>query len=413
MATSSVSFGRVDEENNVYVIDGGAERKVGQYPGVPRADALAYFERKFADLEAQVRILEQRVAAKADAHTVKHNLQTIQKELVEPAAVGNLDDLRQRVAAIGEKIAGLVAEKHALTQEQVAEALADRVRIAEAAEKIANQDASKVQWKNSSAEMTKLFEQWQASQKNGPKLPKGEADPVWRRFSAARTNFEAAKRQYFAGLDAANKSTKAKKASIVAAAEALKADAPDSVAEYRKLLDQWKAAGRSQSKADDELWTRFKAAGDTIYAAKSEQIQAENAEYEGNLKAKLELIAEAEKTVKPEKDLAEAKKILGSIQSRWEKAGKVPREKVREVEDRMRAIEAKVRKAEDEHWRKTDPAAKDRTNSVLSQLEDSIAKLEAELAAAKAKKDAKATKEATEALEARKAWLKVVQDSGK
>jgi hypothetical protein len=113
--------------------------------------------------------------------------------------------------------------------------------------------------------------------------------------------------------------------------------------------------------------------------------------------------------VKPEKNLAEAKKTLAAIQAKWEKAGKVPREKVREVEDRLKAVEAKVRQVEQEEWRKTDPAAIERTNSVLSQLEDSIVKLEENLKAAKAKKDAKATKEAEEALAARKAWLEIVK----
>jgi len=185
------------------------------------------------------------------------------------------------------------------------------------------------------------------------------------------------------------------------------------VVEYRKLLDDWKASGRSQGKVDDELWARFKAAGDAIYAKKGEQIQVENTEFAANLKAKLELLAEAEKSVKPEKDLAEAKRVLQGIQARWEKAGKVPREKVREVEDRLKAVEAKVRKAEEDNWRKTDPASIDRTNSVLTQLEDSIKKLESELSTAKAGKDAKKVAAATEALEARKAWLKVVQDSSK
>jgi hypothetical protein len=402
-------FGRVDADNNVFVVEAGVERRVGQYPNVSPEEALAFYERKFADLEAQVRILEQRVAAKADANSIKKNLQTVSAELVSPSVVGDIDGLRARVTAISEKIGELVAAKSEANKEQIAEALAARVKIAEAAEAIANQDAAKTQWKNSSTEMTALFEKWQELQKSGSKVPKTEADLVWKRFSSARTKFDAAKRQYFAGLDASNKAAKAKKAAIVAAAEALVSKGSDAVVDYRKLLDDWKASGRSVSKADDELWARFKAAGDAIYAAKSAAVQVENTEYAANLAAKLELLKEAEKTVTPEKDLAEAKKALASIQQRWEKAGKVPREKVRELEDKLKAVEAKVRKVEDDNWRKTDPAAIDRTNSVLSQLEDSITKLEAELSAAKAKKDAKATKAATEALEARQAWLKVVK----
>lgn len=77
----------------------------------------------------------------------------------------------------------------------------------------------------------------------------------------------------------------------------------------------------------------------------------------------------------------------------------------------MRAIEAKVRKVEEDEWRKTDPAAIERSNSVTSQLEDSIKKLEADLAKATAGKDAKKITEATEALAARKAWLEVVKAS--
>jgi len=408
-ANETNAFGRVDEENNVYVTDNGVERRVGQYPNVTAAEALAFYERKYADLAAQVRILEQRVAAGADAQALKKNLQTITAELVEPAVVGNIAELRTRTEQVSEKIALAVAAKHEVNKEQIGAALADRARIADEAEAIANQDPAKTQWKNSSAALTALFEQWQNAQKNGPKLPKAEADVIWKRFSTARTKFDGNKRHYFANLDAANKAVKAKKSTIVEAAEALVAKGADAVVEYRKLLDEWKGAGHTKSKSDDELWARFKAAGDAIYSAKGEEVAATSVEFAANLEAKLALLAEAEATIDPSKDLAAAKKALQAVAQKWEKIGRVGKEKMREVEDRMRALETKVRNAEQEHWRKTDPAAQARTNSVLSQLEDSIAKLESELAAAKAKKDAKAVKGAEEALAARKAWLEVVK----
>ncbi len=406
---STTQFGRVDAENNVFVID-GSERKVGQYPGVTPDEALAYFVRKFEDLAAQVRILEQRVANKVDSHGMKKIAAKLVEDLREPAAVGDLADLRRRVNNLDEKITALVAEKHEATKEATAEALASRLKIAERAEQIANQDASKTQWKSSGAEMTKLFEQWQELQKSGPKVSKSDADAIWKRFSSARTRFETAKRGYFAGLDATNKIVKAKKNSIVEAAEALVAKGSDDIAAYRKLLDEWKASGRTPGKSDDALWARFKSAGDTIFAKKSETAIVENAEQEKNLAIKLEIIKDAA-SIDPEKDLAGAKKALQVIQQRWEKAGKVPKDKLRETEDKLRAIEAKVRKVEEEQWRKTDPAAIERSNSVTTQLEDSIKKLEAALEKATASKDAKKIKDATEALEARKAWLEVVKAS--
>jgi len=403
---STNQFGRVDAENNVFVTD-GTERKVGQYPGVTPEEALAYFVRKFEDLAAQVRILEQRVANKVDSHGMKKIAAKLVDDLKEPAAVGDLSDLRRRIANLDEKIAKLVSEKSESNKEASAEALKARLTIAERAEAIANQDAAKTQWKTSGAEMTGLFEQWQALQKNGSKVPKSEADAIWKRFSSARTKFETAKRGYFAGLDATNKQTKAKKNSIVEAAEALAAKGSDDIAAYRKLLDEWKNSGRTPGKSDDALWARFKAAGDTIFSKKSETAVVENASMEKNLAAKTELLKEAE-SIDPEKDLSAAKKSLQSIQQRWEKAGKVPKEKLRETEDKLRAIEARVRKVEEDHWRKSDPASIDRSNSVITQLETAISKLEAELVKANATGDKKKIDNATEALAARKAWLETV-----
>jgi len=406
---STNQFGRVDAENNVFVTD-GTERKVGQYPGVTPEEALAYFVRKFEDLAAQVRILEQRVANKVDSHGLKKIAAKLVEDLKEPAAVGDLSDLRRRVANLDEKIAKLVSEKSESNKEASAEALKARLTIAERAEAIANQDSAKTQWKTSGAEMTGLFEQWQALQKNGAKVSKSEADAIWKRFSSARTKFETAKRGYFAGLDATNKQTKAKKNAIVEAAEVLAAKGSDDIGAYRKLLDEWKNSGRTPGKSDDELWARFKAAGDTIFSKKSETAVVENASMEKNLAAKTELLKEAE-SIDPEKDLAAAKKALQAIQQRWEKAGKVPKDKLRETEDKLRAIEAKVRKVEEDHWRKSDPAAIERSNSVTAQLEDSIRKLAEALEKAVASKDEKKIKDATEALDARKAWLEVVKAS--
>ena len=406
MSTTPTTFGRVDEENNVFVVDGAEERRVGQYPNVAPEAALAYFERKFADLEAQVRLLEQRVAGKADAQSLKKAITKLIEGLKEPAAVGDIASLRTRVSAVEGKVSELFAEKLEQNKELIAAEVAKRTQIAEKAELIAAQDASKIHWKNTSVEMNALFEQWQDTQKNGPKLSKGDADPIWKRFSSARTKFESAKRAYFATLDAANKVSKAAKAQIVADAEALVSKGGEGIAEYRKLLDAWKASARS--KTDDELWARFKAAGDAIYAAKSEVVAVENTEQTANLAVKLELLVEAEK-IDAGKDLAAAKKQLQAVQTRWEKAGRVPREKLRELDDRLKAVETKVRKAEEDQWRKTDPAAIERTNSVLEQLDAAIAKLDKQLEAAKATKDAKKIKDAEEALEARKQWREIVK----
>ena len=405
---SAIKFGRVDEENNVFVLELGSERKVGQYPNVKPEDALAFFENKFADLDAQVRILEQRIKNNVAAPNLSDQLKKLTADLVAPNAVGDLNNLRSRVAALAPKIAELSAKRSAANKEAGLAALKLRIDIAEAAEAIANQDGAKTQWKQSAEKMAKLFIDWQALQKSGAKVSKSEADPIWKRFSVARTKFETAKRAYFAGLDSANKAVRANKNAIVDQAEKLAAEGSDGTNAYRKLLDQWKAAGRTPGKSDDALWARFKAAGDKIYAARQIVVSSESGEQSANLAAKLELI-KAYSTIDASKGLDEAKRSLQELQKKWEKIGKVPKDKVREIEDKLRAIESRVRTAEQDNWRKSDPASIDRSNSVIAQLETAIEKLEIALKAATATNDQKKIADANEALVARKAWLETVK----
>jgi hypothetical protein len=106
-----------------------------------------------------------------------------------------------------------------------------------------------------------------------------------------------------------------------------------------------------------------------------------------------------------ETDRAKARAALLSIQKRWDAIGKVPREQVKVVEERLRKVEAAVRKLDDEHWQRSNPERQQREEGFLGQLNDAIAKLERELEAAKAGGDKRKIAEAQEALDARKAWL--------
>lgn len=410
MSQTATAYGRVDDDNNVYVMDNGTERKVGQYPGVSMTEALSYFERKFSDLEANVRILEQRVKGKADAASIAKAAAKLAAELVEPAVVGNIQELRNRVASIAPSIEQLKKDKSEASEKLVSDTLALRRDIAAKAQALADKDPKKTQWKSASLQMNELFASWQQSQKDAPKIPRKESEPIWKSFSQARTKFESNKRAYFSALTAESKTVRAKKTALVTQAEALVAKGSDSANEYRKLLDQWKLAGRSQGSQDDQLWDRFKAAGDSIYAVRKAVLAKEEVEYKANYEAKLLIIADAEK-LDPSSNLAEAKKQLLLLQTRYEKAGKVPKDKIRETDDRMRAVEKRVKDAEQEHWRKSDPAAIERTNGVLSQLEESITKLEKELKAAEAANDSSKIQKAKEALDARRSWLEVVKQN--
>ena len=410
MSLVETGFGRVDDNGNIYVVDAGVERLIGSQPELTPENALALYVKKYDDLAASVRLLEQRVKAKADAKSINKSAEKILLDLKEPMAIGDLASLRERVTAVQTSIASLLAESVEKHAEEVKAALIAREEIVLQAEKIATQDPQKTNYKQASAKMLELFTTWQAMQKTSTKVSKKAADDLWHRFSKARNTFDSNKRSYFSSQDVLVKASKNAKSDLVAKAEALVVKGADAAVAYRELLEAWKTLPKTKTKADDSLWAKFKAAGDAIYAAKSAKVESDNIAFAANLKIKLELLEEAEKI--DVSNLESAKTAMKSIQARWEKAGKVPRDSIRTIDDRLKAVEQKIKGIEQENWRKTDPATIDRTNSVRSQLESSIAKLEAELAQAQQSNDAGKIAKATEALETKKAWLTVVIANG-
>ena len=177
-------------------------------------------------------------------------------------------------------------------------------------------------------------------------------------------------------------------------------------------MEEWKKAGRASRKEDDALWARFRAAQQVFFDARRAKDEAVDAEFAENLKVKEALLAKAEALL-PVKNVKAAKRALRPIQDAWEEAGRVPRNAVRRLEGRMRAIEDAIREAENAEWRRTDPETKARAEGLAGQLEDSIAELESDLAAARAAGDAKKIAEAEAALTARRAWLEQVRRSAR
>lgn len=398
------AVGRADAEGNVYLTRGEEEVYVGQYPDVSPEEAYAYFAKKYADLVAQVGLLEQRAIRGASVQSVKSGLTSIKTAIAENSAVGDVSAIERRLEALETKLADLGERQHEEAKAAIDTAIAQREAIVTRIEQLAAADPSTHQWKTVTPQITELFDEWKAHQKSSPRLPKTVADALWTRFRAARTTLESERRAFFSRLDGQHKAAKATKAALVDAAKALDPEDRSAIGEYRRLLDQWKAAGRVGGKADDALWDEFKAAGDALYAIKKEEVAKENAEYSANLEAKRALIDEAEALL-PVRDVAAARKALVSIQTRWDEIGRVPRDAVRSVEDRIRKVERQVKAAEDAKWKADDPETRERANSMLTQLQDSIRDLEGTLAAAEAAGDARAAAEASDALEARRAWL--------
>jgi hypothetical protein len=408
-AAPAASFGRVDDDGTVSVREGDQWRVVGQYPDGTPAEALAYFERKYADLAAEVTLLETRHrSGGASAADLRATAKTVRERVTGAAAVGDLAALEDRLSALEAELSEASAEEAQAQRAAVDAAVAERTALVERIEAIAARDPKSIQWKQTTAEVTELFDRWQSHQASGPRLPKSLSQQLWKRFRDARATLDKHRREFYAGMDEQHRAARDAKARLVERAEALASKGEEGIGAYRTLLDEWKRAGRAGKKADDALWARFKAAGDALYAARGEREQADAEASREKIEAKRALLTEAA-AVPKEKDTAKARALLTGIQRRWDEIGRIfPREAERGLDDDLRKIEQGLKAREDADWKSNNPETKARQNDMTQQLRDAIAGLEADLEKAKASKDKNAIAKATEALEARKGWLKAL-----
>jgi len=406
--SASAAFGRVDENGTVFVrTKDGEEQEVGSYPGATDEQALTYFARKYDELFASAVLLEQRLSQpEVPSKDVAEGLKTLAAQVKDATVVGDLDAL---AAKLDEIQSGLAAKRN-VEQQHRAEArvaaTAEREKIVAEAEEIAGQPENRIQWKTSGARMRELLDEWKAHQRSATRLDRETESNLWQRFSAARNGFDKARRSHFAGLDAQHADAKSAKEQLVAEAEKLatSTDWAATAGAFKRLMDDWRRAGRASRSDDDKLWARFKAAQDSFFAAKDEVVAVEEEQYRGNLAVKEALLVEAE-AILPVTDLEKAKAQLRVIQDKWDAAGKVPRSDMERVEKAMRRIEQTVRDAEDRRWKSSNPEVAARARAMVDQLERAVADLQDDLAKAEASGSASKVKKAREALEARQVWL--------
>jgi DNA repair exonuclease SbcCD ATPase subunit len=112
--------------------------------------------------------------------------------------------------------------------------------------------------------------------------------------------------------------------------------------------------------------------------------------------AKEEILAEAEAldfAASPEKATAR----LRELQDRWEKAGKVPRDVMRSLEDRMGAVEKKIRETSEKRWQASS------ASPFEVRLREKVAELEQKLE--KARAAGRPTDELESQLATQREWL--------
>jgi hypothetical protein len=400
VSTASDPWGRVDEDGTVYVRTAEGERAVGSWQAGSPDEALAFFQRKFASLETEVALIEQRIATTdLSPAQAQSSIERLLASVQDARAVGDLDGLKARLEALAKQVDHRREEARAAREQARAEARQIKERIVAEAERIV---AEATHWKISGERMRQLLEEWKAA----PHADRAVETALWKRFSAARNAFTKKRKAYFAGLEGEREAARTRKEKLCAQAEELapSTDWGPTASAFRDLMRSWKEAGRAGRADEEALWSRFKAAQDQFFQARAAVQQAKEAGLREHARVKEQLLAEAEALL-PAADLRAARGAMRSIQERWEKAGPVPREARERLESGLRRVEDALRKAEDTQWRRSNPEALARAKGAVAQIRTAIDQLEKQLAQARASGDAKAEQQAADALAARRAWL--------
>ena len=383
----------------------GAERVVGQWPDADSSEALAFYRLRFDGLEAEVSLIERRATSRSAAPAeIRATVERLRTSVGDAAAVGDLAGLLERLAALDSVVAEQRAARRAERAQRTARAAQAKERVVSAAEEV----AAGSDWRGGHDRLTALLTEWKAL----PRLDKAADDGLWRRFSAARSAFSKRRKQQLANREEQRAQAQSTKERLTKEAEAL-AESTDWVPtgrRFRDLMQEWKAAGPAARAVDDALWRRFKAAQDSFFTARDEVNAATQSELMANAEVKRELLAQAEALL-PITDVAAARAALRPLAERWEAAGKVPRELVRQLEGRMRAVEEAVETAEAQRWRRADPEAQARAAGMVQQLIDGLDRLQTDRDAALARGDEAAARRLREQIETRQTWLQQARTS--
>ena len=398
-AADAAHWGRVDADGTVYVRTGEGERAVGQWPGGDPDEALTLYIRRFEGLALEVDLLERRVRKGSMAPDEALTAVTkVREQVVGAQAVGDLDGLAARLDALTPVIDQQRARRKAARAKRLEEARGKKEALVTDAERL----ATSTEWRAGADRMRELMDRW----KELPRLEKPVDDALWRRFSAARSTYSRRRKQHYSEQHEQRLEAARVKKLLAAEAETLAGSTEwgPTAGRFRDLMRRWKETGPAPHQEEEALWARFRGAQDTFFGARDAENARTDAEFAANAEVKRALLVEAEALL-PVTDIAAARTALRELGERWEAAGKVPRDQMKELEGRLRAVETAVREAEEHRWQRSNPEARARAEATVAQLEASLQSLRADAARAEQAGNDRRLADLQQTIAARESWL--------
>ncbi|TXC77032.1 DUF349 domain-containing protein [Luteibaculum oceani] len=278
------------------------------------------------------------VISKAETENLEENVKKYQQEWydVGPVPRDEFEPLKARFDKALDAAYEIIKTRRAARKEELDKNLALKKgllgKTREITEKLPNNAKA---WNKATEKIIEIQQAW----KQVGYGPRKENEEVWKEFRAECDTFFEHKSKFFEDFKKELSLNQTEKEALCDQAEVLK-DSTDWKETSRKLIDlqkKWKNIGPAPMAFEQKLWKRFRAACDAFFEAKEKSAKELDAKFEDNYKAKLEFI-EAFKGVKLPEDKQEAAKEIKSKLSEWNKLGKVPKDKITEVNNAFNSI---------------------------------------------------------------------------
>ena len=259
--------------------------------------------------------------------------------------VERLNDYLQHASAIGdyEALFATVQQWEGILNATAENNYNTRMALVQQAEELAASDS----WKETTQAYRDLAEKW----KQAGYLAKNKSDELWNRIEAARQKFYDRKRDHQEKHDQEMLRNLDVKMGLAEQAEglALSEDWKETSEVYRKLMDEWKATGRTTNDKNEALWNRFITAKNTFYDRKKLHFERIQQEQDNNYVLKTALAEKAE-ALKDSTTWGPTMQAMAAIMDEWKAIGRVPQEKGDELWNRMNAARDQFFQAKKNHF---------------------------------------------------------------
>lgn len=230
--------------------------------------------------------------------------------------------------------------------------------------------AVSTEWKKTQEAFRHLQDEWQEIGSAGD-----QDDELWEKFSAARKQFNDARRSYFDNLDEMRAKAETAKTALIEEAGKVLAGVKNwkqAGDKMNELMDSWKAAGSAGRDKDDDLWAQFNGIRKEFFDKRRAFFDERNEMRKKAIDAKKELIAKAQEIVDQNVFTKEITEKMKELDKQWKAAGNAGKEENDKLWDSFKAVK-------EVFWNAKHEDSLNRFREIIDRKQNSIKTIRAEV----------------------------------